>query len=500
MVEEGRDVPVQPDGGGSPSPLGIEEKAGAAPPAPPPPTTGKTLAKREATGQLLYSVAAMTDERAVGVQSNGGGSPSPPQVEKAGAAPPPPSSPPPMAKELSKAECITATGEPCNTAKSKENMEFGAGIAASAASMMVAWYFLSPEARGAHNLRYIIPMLLAFACFLSGVSLMLLSMNVLELPEKLVSDEQHRASKYLSLLCSTLPVVTLLSPLVLSGYKMYRYIGLTLLVMVTAPLALLRWYIGRKAEGGDEQAADNEHMEQLEAAFKFISAIINSASGGLVAMVVNYNVTGGSGRTKGVVLVAIFFIFTTAIWGLLSMEIRTKVLEIKSPKLRGFIIQAMWLAIIIMLLSLACAVFAEVFAVVEFYIFVAFSPWVFASAVYLFHCGRVPVDNRANKCLEIQLNWKADRGIKVTMWSFTAIICIFGGFLHGHDKIEHLKPVVILLTSAFMSGFALTLVTIKPDLSSTSFTGATTVLDWTGAATFAVAIFSVIVAMVLEIL
>ncbi|XP_062178865.1 uncharacterized protein LOC133883532 isoform X2 [Phragmites australis] len=439
-------------------------------------------------------------------QPSGGGSPSPLETEKKASvtpAPPPPLSPP-TAKDLAQAEKgIIATKEPCRTAKAQENMEFGAGIAAFGASMMVAWYFLSSEARGAHNLRYIIPMLLGFACFVCGVSLMLLSMNILELPEKIIADVQEMASKYLSLLCSILPVVTLLSPLVLSGYKVYRYIGLTLLVMVTTPLALLRWYIGRKADGGE--AADNEHMEQLEAAFKFISAISNSASGGLVALVVNYNVTGGSGRTKGAVLVAIFFIFTTAIWGLLSMEIRTKVLAIKSPKLRGFIIQAMWLAIIFMLLSLACAVLAEVFAIVEFCIFAAFAPWVFASAVYLFleHCihrARVPRDNSANVSLKVHFNLKADRGIKVTMWSFMAIIGIFGGFLHGHDKIESLKACVILLTSAFMSGFALTLVSMKTDSTSPSFAAATTVLDWTGAATFAAAIFAVIVAMVLEIL
>ncbi|XP_062229087.1 uncharacterized protein LOC133926930 isoform X1 [Phragmites australis] len=413
---------------------------------------------------------------------------------------------PALATTLSQVEKnIIATGEPCRTAKAQENMEFGASIAAFSASMMVAWYFLSPEARGAHNLCYIIPMLLGFACFICGVSLMLLSMNILELTENIVADVQEMASKILSSLCSTLPVVTMLSPLVLCGSKVYKYIGLTLLVMVTAPLALQRWYIGSKAERSDEQAADNEHMEQLEAGFKFISAITNSASGGLFGLLVNYNVTGGSGRTKGAVLVAIFFIFATAIWGLLSMEIRTKVLEIKSPKLRGFIIQAMWLAIIFMLLFLATAVLAEVFAVVEFFMFAAFAPWVFASAVYLFleHCihrARIPRDSSANVSLKVHFNLKTDKGIKLTMWSFTAIIGIFGGFLHDHDKIQSLKACLILLTSAFMSGFALTVVTMKPDLSSTSFAAATTVLDWSGAAAFAAAIFSIIVAMVLEIL
>ncbi|TVU07962.1 hypothetical protein EJB05_41341, partial [Eragrostis curvula] len=397
-------------------------------------------------------------------------------------------------------ECVVGEKIPRCTAKAQENMEFGAGIAGFGASMLVAWFFLSPENRGAHNLCYIIPMLLSFSCFAVGVSLMLLSMNILELPEKNVDDVLEVASKCLSFLCSIFPVVTLLSPLVLSGYKFYRYIGLTLLVMVMAPVVFLRWYIGRKADEGDEHAAENEQEAQLEAAFKFISAISNSASGGLVALVVNYNVTGGSGRTKGATLLAIFFIFTTAIWGLLSMEIRMKVLNIKRKKLRGFIIQAMCLAIIFMLFSLACAVFAEGFAIVEFYVFASFMPWVFASAVYLFRkdCvnpARIPRDNCANVSLEIHLNCKSDRGIKITMWSFVAIIGIFGGFLHGHDKIESLKACIVLLESAFMSGLALTILTIRPDAASASLGVAITVLDWTGAATFVAAIFAVIVAM-----
>ncbi|CAN6194709.1 unnamed protein product [Urochloa humidicola] len=422
----------------------------------------------------------MTDEyhsmaeegRAVAVadeHNKAGGSPAPLETEKkAGAAPPPPAPLPlrPTQKTPTQAEKgVDAPTEPCRTVRTQENMEFGAGIAAFGASMMVAWYFLSPDARGSHNLRYIIPMLLAFACFTSGACLMLLRYNI------------------------------------------YRYIGLTLLVIVTAPIALLRWYIGRKAEGSGVLAALNEHREQLESAYKFISAISNSASGALVALVVNYNVTGGSGHTKGAVLAAIFFMFTTAVWGILSMEIRAKVLEIKSAGLRGLIIQVLWLAIIFMLLSLACAVFTEVFAIVEFWIFAAFTPWAFASAIYLFlenciHQSRVARDKTVNVSLEleVQLNLKAERGIKVTMWSFMAIIGIFGGYLHSHDKIVSLKACIVLFTSAFMSGFALTLLTIRPNLTSNSLAAATKALDWTAVVTFIAAIFAIIVAMVLEVL
>ncbi|CAL5048394.1 unnamed protein product [Urochloa decumbens] len=446
--------------------------------------------------------------RAVPVRAD---SPTPPEIDEdaaAGAAAAAP--PPPPAKSLALAEeGLTATSrEPCRTAKAQENFEFGAGIAGSGISMMVAWYFLSPEARGAYNLRYVMPMLLGSACIASGVSLMLLNMNILNLPENLVSDAQHTASGCFSLLCSTLPVLTLLSPLVLSGYKVYRYIGLTLLVIVTAPLAVLRWYIGRKAEGGDDNdqhAALKEHEEKLEAAFKFISAISSSAFGALISLIANYNVTDGSGRTKGAVLVATFFIFTTGIWGVLSMEIRMKVLGIKSRRMRGFIVEVLWLAIFFMLVSLACAIFAEVIAMVGFGIFAAFTPWVFASTVYLFldYCihpsRRVPMDNTANMSLEVQLKLRNDRGIKITMWSFMAIIGIFGGFLHGHNKIESLKACIILLTSSFMSAFALTLLTIRPNTTSRSLAAATKVLDWTAAMTLAAAIFAVIVAMILEI-
>ena len=81
-----------------------------------------------------------------------------------------------------------------------------------------------------------------------------------------------------------------------------------------------------------------------------------------------------------------------------------------------------------------------------------------------------------------------------------AIISIFGGFLHGHDKIQYLKACIILLISAFMSGIVLTLLTIKPDPTSTSLAAATTMLDWTASATFGAAIFAIMVAMFLQIL
>uniref|UniRef100_R7W2T7 Uncharacterized protein n=1 Tax=Aegilops tauschii TaxID=37682 RepID=R7W2T7_AEGTA len=234
-------------------------------------------------------------------------------------------------KNIPKAE-EGAPLRPMETTKAKENLEFGASIAAFAVNMMVALYFLSPQDRGAHNQRYIIPLLLGFTCFISGFSLVLPSMNLLELPEDLVSESQRMVSKYLSVLCSTLPVVTLASPFLLSGYKLYRYIALALLVAMIAPVAVVRWYVGLKAESGDEEAAFQEHKEQLEASFKLVSAISNSAIGGVVALVVNYNVTGGSGKNRSVVLVAIFLVFTTSVWSLLSMEIRAKVLEINSPR------------------------------------------------------------------------------------------------------------------------------------------------------------------------
>lgn len=128
---------------------------------------------------------------------------------------------------------------------------------------------------------------------------------------------------------------------------------------------------------------------------------------------------------------------------------------------------------------------------------------IFASVVYLYrklgiHRARVPRDNSSNVSLEVLLNLKADRGIKITMWSFLGIIGIFGGFLRGPLKIEHLKACIILLASAFMSGFALTVLTVRPNSTSTNLAAATTVLDWTAAATFTSAIFAVIIATILE--
>ncbi|KAM3346854.1 hypothetical protein ACQJBY_021063 [Aegilops geniculata] len=418
-------------------------------------------------------------------------------MDKKGRAAPPPS---PPSRTLAPAE-EGATIETGETTKANENLEFGSIIAGFGLIMIVAWYFLPSGDRGPHNLRYIIPLLLGLTCLISGVCLMLLSMNLLELPQHLVSESQLMVSKYLPWLCSALPVITLISPFLLSGYKLYKYIVVALLFVVTAPLVVVRWYVGLKAEGGHEEAALKEHKEELEAAFKLVSAISNSAFAGVVALMVNYNVTGGSGKTKSVVLVAIFLVFTILIWGLLYIQIGHKVLEINNPKLRGFIIKCMWLAIIFNHSLLACAVLAVAFDIVEFLVFAAFAPWVFAAAVHIFkeHCvGRTAAqDSNPSEYQKARLKWKAEMGHKITMWSFTAIIAIFGGFLHG--KAESLKACTILFTSAFMSGFALTVATIKPNSTSVGLAAATTVLDWTAKATFAAAIFAIIIVVVLDI-
>lgn len=104
---------------------------------------------------------------------------------------------------------VTETRE---TTKTNENLEFGGSIAGFGLTVMVAWYFLPPGDRGAHNLRYIIPLLLGLTCLISGFCLMLLSMNLLELPQRLVSESQLMVSKYLPWLCSALPVITLIDP------------------------------------------------------------------------------------------------------------------------------------------------------------------------------------------------------------------------------------------------------------------------------------------------
>jgi pheromone shutdown protein TraB len=62
-----------------------------------------------------------------------------------------------------------------------------------------------------------------------------------------------------------------------------------------------------------------------------------------------------------------------------------------------------------------------------------------------------------------------------------------------------MKACIILLTSTFLSGFSLTLLTMGTDSISNGLASAITVLDWTAGATFASAVVAFIVAVVLEI-
>ncbi|PUZ60173.1 hypothetical protein GQ55_4G102800 [Panicum hallii var. hallii] len=236
--------------------------------------------------------------------------------------------------------------EQCQKAKDKESLELGAATAVVALAVLLGWLCLPQEAKHPGNVRFIVSLLLSFATFLSGNALMLLSLNLLgRLREDLVSGSQRAASKCTLLLvaCAVLSVLTLLSVMVeLLPGRVYRYIGLAVVVAVLPPAAGAHWYLRRRAGGGGVEAACAEDREELDAASKITSSVTNSAFGGLIGVL--FSASKASSAVSRAAYVSIFLVFATSISGMLVMTVSKKVPEITNLRFRRFLVAAIKLA------------------------------------------------------------------------------------------------------------------------------------------------------------
>jgi hypothetical protein len=255
--------------------------------------------------------------------------------------------------------------EQCQKAKDKENLELGAATAVVALAVLLGWLCLPQEAKHPGNVRFIVSLLLSFATFLSGNALMLLSLNLLgRLREDLVSGSQRAASKCTLLLvaCAVLSVLTLLSVMVaLLPGRVYRYIGLAVVVAVLPPAAGAHWYLRRRAGGGGVEAACAEDREELDAASKITSSVTNSAFGGLIGVL--FSASKASSAVSRAAYVSTFLVFATSISGMFVMTVSKKVPEITNLRFRRFLVAAIKLANCVLLCLLASAAFAAAFVV-----------------------------------------------------------------------------------------------------------------------------------------
>ncbi|PUZ45802.1 hypothetical protein GQ55_8G254000 [Panicum hallii var. hallii] len=353
--------------------------------------------------------------------------------------------------------------EQCQKAKDKESLELGAATAVVALAVLLGWLCLPQEAKHPGNVRFIVSLLLSFATFLSGNALMLLSLNLLgRLREDLVSGSQRAASKCTLLLvaCAVLSVLTLLSVMVeLLPGRVYRYIGLAVVVAVLPPAAGAHWYLRRRAGGGGVEAACAEDREELDAASKITSSVTNSAFGGLIGVL--FSASKASSAVSRAAYVSIFLVFATSISGMLVMTVSKKVPEITNLRFRRFLVAAIKLANCVLL---AC--------------------WPRRPS------PRPSWDNnpREQENQEARVKAVEDHASKVTTATMGAIMSVFGGALGekgGHDMAVAMDAFMVVLTSAFVSGFGFLLLAAAPVPARACLAPAARVLTWSSIALFA---------------
>nr|AAB71851.1 low-affinity cation transporter [Triticum aestivum] len=381
-------------------------------------------------------------------------------------------------------------------ARAKDNLELGGIAAIFGFAVLFGWSCFPEEMKRPGNLKFIFSLLLAIATFFSGTALTLLSMNIVGLPESLVSAGQLVASKCLFLICTALSAMTLVSLLALLPSMLYLCLGLVVMTVVVLPAIVVHCYMRRHTEGGDEAAALEEHKEELEAASKITSCVTNSAFGGLVGVLFSASKSKVSGAPTAV-YTAMFFMFSTAIFGMVVMTMSKKVSKVANRRLRQLLVWAIRLANAFLLCSLACAAFAASFAVIRCQIFAAFGPLAITAVICLIlhHCTVRPgeADPRNQENQKARLKVMEDMASKVTAATLGAIMSVLAGSVgeEHHEKKGATDAFMVVLTSTFVSSFGFMLLAAAPSSARVYLAPVSKVLIWSSVALFGATAVSV---------
>ncbi|RLM55924.1 hypothetical protein C2845_PM10G15240 [Panicum miliaceum] len=387
--------------------------------------------------------------------------------------------------------------EQCQKAKDKESLELGAATAVVALAVLLGWLCLPQEAKHPGNVRFTVSLLLSFATFLSGNALMLLSLNLLgRLREDLVSGSQSAASKCTLLLvaCAVLSVLTLLSVMVaLLPGRVYRYIGLAVVVAVLPPAAgrrgalvpeapCWRWRRGsgvRGGQGGAGRRVQDHLLRHQLCVWRPHRRPLQRVQGVQ---------RGQQGRLRRVRHLHLWHVV---------MTVSKKVPEITNLRFRRFLVAAIKLASCVLLCLLASAAFAAAFVVLGYRIVAAFAPLGITTVLCLLlqycvasHGRRGSRDNnpREQENQEARVKAMEDHASKVTTATMGAIMSVFGGALGekgGHDRAVAMDAFMVVLTSAFVSGFGFLLLAAAPVPARACLAPAARVLIWSSIALFA---------------
>ncbi|CAL5053468.1 unnamed protein product [Urochloa decumbens] len=390
-------------------------------------------------------------------------------------------------------ETSSTGNEKRGTADGERDIQLGAVVSVlSFAVMLPGLSFSAAVTKAPENWRLDILMLFAFASFISGLSFMLLSMQLLGTPETIRGSYHRIISRCLFYACIALPALTLLSLLLVMPFKLYLYVGLAVPPLVSATVGIVHWYMmNRRTEGTtttkpDDAAELKEQEKEMESNSKITGALMASSFGGLVgALAALDKQSGGGGAGAGGdtlrgTHVAIMFMFSTAVMSVVLMVLSMVALKIQNRAHRRCVAGAIRHANAILLGLLAVAAFSAAFVVLRFYMLTAFVSLALAAAVqFIVQHGTAaavadadadePVDGRRqdddnnddrDPIQETQLGWMADIGKQVTAWSLGGVMVIFGRFIgdsdgENHDKAAANKTCMFLLTSAFASGLGL---------------------------------------------
>lgn len=205
-------------------------------------------------------------------------------------------------------------------------------------------------------------------------------------------------------------------------------------------------------------------------------------------------ITGAATSRTTATYVAIFFMFSTAIIGMFVMTLSKKVLDVTNRRFQRFLVGAIRLLNAFLLCSLASAALAASYVVLGFRMVAAFAPLAVTSAVFLLlrHCTpRRAVRRRSGRLSEERLKATEDIASKVTAATLGAIMSVLGGLLgeedHHRKAAGPLDAVMVILTSAFVSGFGFMLLAAMPASSSARarLAPVAKVLAWSSMAMFA---------------
>ncbi|KAK3130702.1 hypothetical protein QOZ80_6BG0496850 [Eleusine coracana subsp. coracana] len=383
-------------------------------------------------------------------------------------------------------------------AKAKERLEFGGVAATFGFSTLSSCLCIPKDAKHANSVPFAISLFLAFCTFLGGIFLVFLSIIMLSLRAELVSGGQYIAAKCLVVSCAAFSMLTLLSLMALPRRRVYQYIAFAVVTVIVLPAGWLYWYPWRR-QNEAAAACDDEHKEELEAASKITSCTTTSAFGGLVGVLFSASKISGA-TADAAYLVAIFFMYATAVLGLFVMMVSKKVPGVAKPRFRRLFITVVRLANALLLCSVACAAFAAAFVVLRYRVFAAFAPLVVSGIIgfLLRYCVSGEADDAHQQ--ENQAYQKdrvkaiEDIASKVTTATFGGIMTVLGASIGDNYDNNNTNnqagatardAFMVVLTSSFVSGFGFMLLAAAPGSARALMAPAANVLVWSSVALFA---------------